>query len=431
MVTTFTAHFDEPLSEVHRQAAAAVARAERQSQLLGKKAQQQQPSSPSAAVGDAPGPAQASVSTRALPRCCSFKGPSCLIHEHNEESPGSSSQDLRTPVGNDAAVAAGEGVHGDVVAIPLRSPFPAAANPFAAAMAELPPFSAASIATSEGSGEKGGSWEGQLGWESVAPHVPVTAGPGGNPFAAAMADLPPFSPTVQLQESRGSDFSEDQGALFTATAFGPAAGQQAAAGAAAGRGDLHRVPLVDEASTSSGSSRASRGTASPSTTSPSSSTDTVAGKGKGLQAGGRPGNYEEHAGDGGYTRGPFEAALVMHKDGFVPLSKHLSLVEAGAHELHEQLEQKQQQREGQGVAGHLSTAPQQQEGQVGAVFSKRCEWELDPRKVLVGRRLAVGGFAEVFLGKYEVRVLEQDLLALQLCCAAVQASCDTFQQNLP
>jgi len=33
----------------------------------------------------------------------------------------------------------------------------------------------------------------------------------------------------------------------------------------------------------------------------------------------------------------------------------------------------------------------------------RCEWELDPRKVLVGRRLAVGGFAEVFLGKYEVR----------------------------
>lgn len=33
----------------------------------------------------------------------------------------------------------------------------------------------------------------------------------------------------------------------------------------------------------------------------------------------------------------------------------------------------------------------------------RCEWELDPRRVLVGRRLAVGGFAEVFIGKYEVR----------------------------
>lgn len=39
----------------------------------------------------------------------------------------------------------------------------------------------------------------------------------------------------------------------------------------------------------------------------------------------------------------------------------------------------------------------------------RCEWELDPRKVLVGRRLAVGGFAEVFLGKYEVGV--QDVSA--------------------
>jgi hypothetical protein len=38
----------------------------------------------------------------------------------------------------------------------------------------------------------------------------------------------------------------------------------------------------------------------------------------------------------------------------------------------------------------------------GACVVCRCEWELDPRKVLVGRRLAVGGFAEVFLGKYEV-----------------------------
>jgi hypothetical protein len=39
---------------------------------------------------------------------------------------------------------------------------------------------------------------------------------------------------------------------------------------------------------------------------------------------------------------------------------------------------------------------------LGFVLMCRCEWELDPRKVLVGRRLAVGGFAEVFLGKYEV-----------------------------
>jgi hypothetical protein len=39
-----------------------------------------------------------------------------------------------------------------------------------------------------------------------------------------------------------------------------------------------------------------------------------------------------------------------------------------------------------------------------ARFAPRCEWELDPRKVLIGRRLAVGGFAEVFIGKYEVRL---------------------------
>ncbi|WIA13712.1 hypothetical protein OEZ85_007265 [Tetradesmus obliquus] len=38
-------------------------------------------------------------------------------------------------------------------------------------------------------------------------------------------------------------------------------------------------------------------------------------------------------------------------------------------------------------------------------FAPRCEWELDPRQVLVGRRLAVGGFAEVFLGKYEGTVV--------------------------
>eukprot|EP00878_Enallax_costatus_P024545 GHUV01026198.1.p1 GENE.GHUV01026198.1~~GHUV01026198.1.p1 ORF type:complete len:298 (+),score=105.77 GHUV01026198.1:104-895(+) len=38
-------------------------------------------------------------------------------------------------------------------------------------------------------------------------------------------------------------------------------------------------------------------------------------------------------------------------------------------------------------------------------FVPRCEWELDPRKVLVGRRLAVGGFAEVFIGKYEGTVV--------------------------
>ncbi|EFJ40275.1 hypothetical protein VOLCADRAFT_69740, partial [Volvox carteri f. nagariensis] len=31
----------------------------------------------------------------------------------------------------------------------------------------------------------------------------------------------------------------------------------------------------------------------------------------------------------------------------------------------------------------------------------RSEWELDPTKIAIGRRLAVGGFGEVFLAKYE------------------------------
>jgi glycerate kinase len=57
--------------------------------------------------------------------------------------------------------------------------------------------------------------------------------------------------------------------------------------------------------------------------------------------------------------------------------------------------------------GGGAVAQQQQRGHVPSVvrgWVPRCEWELDPRKVLVGRRLAVGGFAEVFLGKYEVSV---------------------------
>lgn len=31
----------------------------------------------------------------------------------------------------------------------------------------------------------------------------------------------------------------------------------------------------------------------------------------------------------------------------------------------------------------------------------RSEWELDPAKIVLGRRLAVGGFGEVFVAKYE------------------------------
>jgi ribosomal protein L12E/L44/L45/RPP1/RPP2 len=60
----------------------------------------------------------------------------------------------------------------------------------------------------------------------------------------------------------------------------------------------------------------------------------------------------------------------------------------------------------QQMGGAAMQQQQQQRGHVPGVvrgWVPRCEWELDPRKVLVGRRLAVGGFAEVFLGKYEVR----------------------------
>ncbi len=39
---------------------------------------------------------------------------------------------------------------------------------------------------------------------------------------------------------------------------------------------------------------------------------------------------------------------------------------------------------------------------------KRNEWEVEPEKVMLGERLAVGGFAEVFVGKYEV--ISQTLL---------------------
>ncbi len=35
-------------------------------------------------------------------------------------------------------------------------------------------------------------------------------------------------------------------------------------------------------------------------------------------------------------------------------------------------------------------------------FVARSRWEIDPRDVVVGERLAVGGFSEVFLGKYQV-----------------------------
>lgn len=34
---------------------------------------------------------------------------------------------------------------------------------------------------------------------------------------------------------------------------------------------------------------------------------------------------------------------------------------------------------------------------------KRNAWEIDPSEIKLGRRIAVGGFAEVFVGEYQVR----------------------------
>lgn len=48
-------------------------------------------------------------------------------------------------------------------------------------------------------------------------------------------------------------------------------------------------------------------------------------------------------------------------------------------------------------AGALSSAPS---GTAGMDLRR---WEVDPKHVILGERLAVGGFAEVFVGKYEVR----------------------------
>jgi len=74
----------------------------------------------------------------------------------------------------------------------------------------------------------------------------------------------------------------------------------------------------------------------------------------------------------------------------------------------QQLVQQQQERHRDGRRNPLDAAVLASPSGLTALCLERplhpprCEWELDPRKVLVGRRLAVGGFAEVFIGKYEV-----------------------------
>lgn len=41
----------------------------------------------------------------------------------------------------------------------------------------------------------------------------------------------------------------------------------------------------------------------------------------------------------------------------------------------------------------------------GLVSLQWSPWKIDPAKITIGRRVAVGGFAEVFVGKYEVNGL--------------------------
>lgn len=41
----------------------------------------------------------------------------------------------------------------------------------------------------------------------------------------------------------------------------------------------------------------------------------------------------------------------------------------------------------------------------GLVSLQWSPWKIDPSKIAIGRRIAVGGFAEVFVGKYEVKTV--------------------------
>lgn len=44
-------------------------------------------------------------------------------------------------------------------------------------------------------------------------------------------------------------------------------------------------------------------------------------------------------------------------------------------------------------------------GKTGSFLEPKCPWEIDPVDVKLGRRIAVGGFAEVFIGNYQVSVI--------------------------
>jgi hypothetical protein len=91
----------------------------------------------------------------------------------------------------------------------------------------------------------------------------------------------------------------------------------------------------------------------------------------------------------------------------IQLTSQLLQDQRRLHQQHQQ-QQLERQRAGGAPLGPLDAAIVASPAGLTALsigrplHAPRCEWELDPRKVLVGRRLAVGGFAEVFIGKYEV-----------------------------
>ena len=49
-------------------------------------------------------------------------------------------------------------------------------------------------------------------------------------------------------------------------------------------------------------------------------------------------------------------------------------------------------------------------------------WEIDPNSVIIGERIAMGGFAEVFIGKYEVILLRFCMHGMQQLLNAIGAA---------
>jgi hypothetical protein len=276
-----------------------------------------------------------------------------------------------------------------------------------------------------------------------APAGSAAAAGGGNgelfnPFGA-VADLPPFSTGATSgwggYQGRGAP-NPQRTRSKELTWRGPlvAAALAAATAAAAAMGPARApsvaTPIIEEVSSSSGSS-SSEGPRSRGSESASGPLPVIE----------LPSEHHEQQqkrrqqGPQGVYRSPFEAALVMPAGEYVSLSQlqpngpppqdtpAATAVQGGAAPAAQQRavdwsricpEEQQRQAEEQRQPGTLvvtrGPGGLQRAGSVG--FRPRCEWELDPSKVLIGRRLAVGGFAEVFLGKYEVSATTRSLPCL-------------------